>query len=78
MEYSDINKVKQLLIKKLTGQLSKDEKNDLEAWEKYSPENQKSARKISTSEFLERAILDNNKNLRQKSWYNLHSQIKKK
>ena len=39
MEYSDINKVKQLLIKKLTGQLSKNEKNDLEAWEKYSPEN---------------------------------------
>ncbi len=78
MEYSDINKVKQLLIKKLTGQLSKNEKNDLEAWEKYSPENQKYARKISTSEFLERAILDNNKNLRQKSWNNLHSQIKKK
>ena len=60
----NINEVKIWLLKELDGTISQEEKAQLEAWKKESTTNEELAQRIHSAQFLRKAILDSNKQIR--------------
>ena len=71
----NINEVKIWLLKELNGTISQEEKAQLEAWKKESTANEELAQRIHSAQFLRKAILDSNKQIRQKQWNALWKEI---
>ena len=71
----NINEVKIWLLKELDGTISQEEKAQLEAWKKESTANEELAQRIHSAQFLRKAILDSNKQIRQKQWNALWKEI---
>lgn len=73
---TDIDEIKRLLLKKLSGDLSKTEEELLNQWINASPQNETLARRISSKQFLTHAILDENEAAYHNSWQRLRYNIK--
>ena len=73
---TDLDEIKRLLLKKLSGDLSEAEEELLNQWINASPQNETLARRISSKQFLTHAILDENEAAYHNSWQRLRYNIK--
>lgn len=72
---SRLERVKQLVMKQLMGQLSTQEKQELEALMHTDERCRRLAERLLSSDFLSKAILERNKDAQESSWQSLYERM---
>lgn len=71
----EINRLKKIITKQLLGECGKEENEELENWLAEAEENRELMRRLSSGEFLKRAMGDTNRRLRLQTWNRIEGQM---
>ena len=78
MRVCKIDKIKKIIVKQIIGSISEVEKQELDTWLLQSEEHEKLFEKITSGEFINQAITDDNVTIKRDVWRKIDRQISKK
>ena len=78
MRVCKIDKIKKIIVKQIIGSISELEKQELDTWLLQSEEHEKLFEKITSGEFINQAITDDNVTIKRDVWRKIDRRISKK